>query len=463
MTNQPQDGDGNHDQQPPPPPGFSQPGPPTNVFPQHINQPVAPVKRSKSKGCLFGLLGLFALGVVGCGALVAFAATTVDDDKSAVELLSDGEVPREDDAEQADSDHSDQAPEEDREQTVDAVSADPEPAEIVGGTREAPFAMDRSTTVVWDTFGDADDSVWNMTIGQLTEVNELVAETNQFNDPPPDGVVFAAFDVEMTLLDAGKVPLSKGFNFSWEVIGGSTAAVYDFTTLAFGCGVLPDGFGDDDEVFVGGTVSGTVCIPIPVKDLTDPATSVALGFGDRLYFSPNGESPAAERVPPVEADMVVTERNGTRSGPYAYGSPEAVEFETFGDADGSIWMTAVGEPRDLTAEVLAENQFNDAPMAGTLFAAFDVAMTLDSADVEPLSPLFNFNWEITGGASARVYDQFTLGTCGVVPDSFDIVDEVFVGGTVSGTVCLVIPTEDITHPNTRVTLHFAEDTRTYFG
>lgn len=467
MNDYPQDGVANQHVPPPPPPGFPQPGVPAAAY----GQPAPPQKNSKTKGCLFGLLGLLALGVVGCSALVAFAATAADDDKSATELLSDDETPREEVAEQAETKQvaDDQETKDDSNQVADGASdkgetpQEPEAVETVGGTRAQPYAMDQATTIVWDTFGDADDSVWNVTIGQLSDVTALAAETNQFNDPPPEGAVFAAFDVEMTLLDAGKVPLSKGFNFTWEVIGGSTAAVYDFSTLAFGCGVLPNEFVDQAEVFVGGTLSGTVCVPIPAEDLADPTTAVSLGFSDRIYFAPDGESPEAASVPPVEADMVITERNGARESPYTYGSPQAVEFESYGDADGSIWITTISEPRDLTAEVLAENQFNDPPEEGTTFVAVDVEMTLDSADVEPLSPLFNFSWEMTGGASARVFDQFTLGTCGVVPNSFDIVDEVFVGGTVSGTVCFVVPVEDVTHANTRVTLHFAEDTRAYFG
>ena len=91
-------------------------------------------------------------------------------------------------------------------------------------------------------------------------------------------------------------------------------------------------------------------------------------------------------------------------------------------------------------------------------------MALDSADVEPLAPAFNVSFQIVGGATAAVYDESSFGFgCGVTPNEFGEFDEVFIGGTLTGSVCVPIPTEDLTHPNTRVALKFADDSRVYFG
>ncbi len=158
---------------------------------------------------------------------------------------------------------------------------------------------------------------------------------------------------------------------------------------------------------------------------------------------------------------------GTRENPLPYESESQLRFETFGDADGSVWLTTVGEPRDITAEVLAENPFNAAPPEGVLYIGFEASMTLFRADKEPLAPGFNFSWELLGGQTAAVYDVGTIETesfgCGVVPAEFDNFSEVFVGGTVSGTVCIPFPAEDFGDPNSQVAIHFVDDTRAIFG
>jgi len=49
-----------------------------------------------------------------------------------------------------------------------------------------------------------------------------------------------------------------------------------------------------------------------------------------------------------------------------------------------------------------------------------------------------------------------------VPGEFDAFDEVFAGGTVSGTVCIAVPTEDLGRPDTQVSINFG-GSREYFG
>ena len=79
---------------------------------------------------------------------------------------------------------------------------------------------------------------------------------------------------------------------TWELLGGSTARVYDASTIeteSFGCGVVPGQFDDFAEVFAGGTIAGTVCIPLPAEDLDHSDTRVALHFfgnDSRAIFGP---------------------------------------------------------------------------------------------------------------------------------------------------------------------------------
>ncbi len=170
----------------------------------------------------------------------------------------------------------------------------PPPAEIVptGGPPAAGefAALGVPIDLVWDVFGDADGSVWTTTVGDWVDITDRVLGANSFNDPPPPGVVYAGFDVELSLVSGAKEPLSSGFNVSWEVLGGATLRVWTESSLAdlFGCGSFGGEFDRFAEVFVGGTLSGTVCVPLPVEDLEHPDTRVSLAFSDeRVVFGPN--------------------------------------------------------------------------------------------------------------------------------------------------------------------------------
>jgi hypothetical protein len=325
---------------------------------------------------------------------------------------------------------------------------------------------------VLDTFGDADESVWNVTVSAPRDITAEVLDENQFNDLPPDGVVFAGFPIEMTLVRAGKEPLSAGFNLSWQILGGSTRAVYDPFTVdqddLTGCGVVPDSWQDFSEVYARGTLTGQVCIPIPVEDLGHADTGIAIHHtgNSRTIFGPDGTPGSAAPLPEPRGDIGSGSGDGTRVAPLAYGAAAEVQFDSFGDADGSVWLVTVSAPTDITDSVLAENQFNDPPPAGAVFYGFDVSMELVSANKEPLSAGFNLGWEVLGGDSAKVLDPFTIGDefgCGVVPNSFDSFAEVFVGGTISGVECIPVSVGDAEHPDTQIAIHHSADSRTVFG
>lgn len=201
-------------------------------------------------------------------------------------------------------------------------------------------------------------------------------------------------------------------------------------------------------------------------------SAIASDPEDDTDASAGGESPTADDSTDEDGEGVTDSTDsggdatligGTRDAPFAYGAAAAVQFDSFGDADGSIWNATIGAPVDITAAVLAENQFNDAPADGVVFAGFTVELTLIEADKEPLSPGFNISWEILGGASSAVHDEGGFDGCGVTPDDFDDYSEVFAGGTLTGVVCVPIPTEDLTDPATQVAIHHSSDSRTIFA
>ena len=91
-----------------------------------------------------------------------------------------------------------------------------------------------------------------------------------------------------------------------------------------------------------------------------------------------------------------------------------------------------GAARDITDDTMAENQFNEPPLDGFRFIGVDV----------------NYSYDGAGSASAFSVATKAVGTdnrelsteCGVTPNEVDLSADVFSGGTVSGTLCFVVPT-----------------------
>lgn len=252
------------DTNPPPPNNPTPAGPPSAAPPPQVVV-------VKKRGCL-GWIGLAAVGFVGLMVVVIIAAVATggsgdDEDAQVQSVVSDSSSDNDaDPPAEADSGQPDEA--------VEPTGPD--------GSRERPWPFGTEVNVTWDVFGDADGSVWTTSVGPVRDFTTEVVAANQFNEAPPEGAVFAAAPVSMTLVSADKEPLSAGFNLQVEIHSGPN--VYDANTLdTLGCGSVPGDFDMFTEVFAGGTVEGEVCIPITASDLAD--ARVALNFGgDRIYF-----------------------------------------------------------------------------------------------------------------------------------------------------------------------------------
>lgn len=214
-------------------------------------------------------------------------------------------------------------------------------------------------------------------------------------------------------------------------------------------------------VMLGGCVTVLASSSDAPEEIVDEAAAVDT-VDEAEEPEPEPATDDDDLLAPLEAADI-----GSRQDPLPYEQPIDLTWSTVGDADGSVWTTTIGPPRDITDAVLAENEFNDPPPDGVRFVGFEAEITLVDAEVEPLAPSFNVSWEILGGATARVYNSTTIDTesfgCGVAPNDFDDFAEVFAGGTLSGTVCVPVPVEDLDHPDTRVALRFADGNRAIFG
>ena len=101
-------------------------------------------------------------------------------------------------------------------------------------------------------------------------------------------------------------------------------------------------------------------------------------------------------------------------------------------AVGAGWqVTVTGAARDITAELLAENEFNDPPPTGFRYVGVDMTFAYSGA-----GSAYPANVSIGAVGSDNVqHDEY----CGIVPGELDQFTDLFAGGSASGTMCLVVP------------------------
>ena len=132
---------------------------------------------------------------------------------------------------------------------------------------------------------DADPSTWSTTITNWRDMTAEVLAQDTYATPPGEGVIFVGFDVEITLIETQVEPLVSAYDFPWEILGARTNRVHTYSI--YDCGSTPNEFNEFVKTFAGETLSGTVCIPLPVSDFADPDTRISLNVsGNRFIFTP---------------------------------------------------------------------------------------------------------------------------------------------------------------------------------
>lgn len=132
---------------------------------------------------------------------------------------------------------------------------------------------------------------------------------------------------------------------------------------------------------------------------------------------------------------------GSLDQPWAVGDPIIVSYQDkandFADAKWTVKVTS--SVLDATAAVVAENEFNEAPAAGRVYALVPITLTY-KAGPEPMS-VSDLSFKAigpTGTVSSSTEDY-----CGVVENSFNSGAVVNVGDSISGNVCWAVDAIDL--------------------
>ena len=139
------------------------------------------------------------------------------------------------------------------------------------GTRENPAPLGSVARV-----GD-----WEISVVKVnTDAAKIVADENQFNEPPKAGYNFVLWEVEATYVgeESGELWLDT----TWQVVG-SAGNSFDES-----CGVIPNDISDAGETFSGATVKGNECVGVEKAQLDGATIMVESLFAvesDRTFFA----------------------------------------------------------------------------------------------------------------------------------------------------------------------------------
>jgi hypothetical protein len=164
--------------------------------------------------------------------------------------------------------------------------------------------------------------------------------------------------------------------------------------------------------------------------------------------TPTPEAPTATS-PPAPTPTPTQPPLGTRANPVPRGQSRLAP-------DG--WeVTVLDFNADAWPVVLAENQFNDPPVAGNRMIMVRVAVTNAAAEDEP-AWISSADFYFVGSFNV-LYSTFGEESwCGVIPD--ELAEELFRGGYAEGNVCFEIPIEET---NLRLLYEYAWDDYTFFA
>lgn len=284
----------------------------------------------------------------------------------------------------------------------------------ITGTRDEPVPVGQ----VADIGGD-----WRLQVlDVIPDAAEQMAAADEFYDAPPAGSTYML--VRIALGYFGNEDPKITFEPDINVFGSSGVTLDNFCAAT-----VPDEVSFFNYLFSGGVVVGNVCFVAPVAEA---GTFQLYGKGDffdeeGVYLELGALAAAVEPMANLTGPQPGATSTAGRLSPTPVGTTTDV---------GPDWqITVTGAARDITAEVLAENQFNEMPPPGYLFVGVEMTFLYNGAG---------------GGSPASVSigavsdDNVQHNSyCGIVPGEIDLYTELFAGGTASGTMCLLVPDDAI--------------------
>ncbi|MEZ5219885.1 MAG: hypothetical protein R2743_00185 [Ilumatobacteraceae bacterium] len=205
-----------------------------------------------------------------------------------------------------------------------------------------------------------------------------------------------------------------------------TAFGADLVELDTSCGSIPQSLNVFNDAFAGAVAIGNLCFVTTAAD--HPVLQLS-AVGD--FLSSNDVFLAA--LPPAAADTARRDE-WTATGRADDRAAHRADTDRHAGRDRRGWtLTVVGPAQDITDLVMAENSFNDPPPDGFRMVGVGVSATYSGAGVGSALDMTT-KWVDAGNVQR---DNF----CGVIPDEFDDFADVASGGTLTGTMCFVVPTE----------------------
>ena len=291
------------------------------------------------------------------------------------------------------------------------------PSEVVAGTPEG-ITGDRDNPVPLGTVADINGG-WRLQVLEvIPDAAAAVAEASEFNEPPPAGSTFTLVKIAMGYY--GVEDPTSAYQPTISAVGSSNLEVES------SCGTLPDELNLFVDVFSGGVVTGNLCFITTPEDSTSlQLYAVGSYFFEStdVFLQANG---AAAGATPLAA--LTGPQDGAAATP---GRLSPTALTTAVDVGAGWTMTVTGAARDMTDVIMAENQFNDPPPEGFRFIGVDVTYAYSGSETVAA-------WEVTtkavGDSNVELDDD-----CGVFPGEIDVFNDVLAGGSVTGTICVVVP------------------------
>jgi hypothetical protein len=281
----------------------------------------------------------------------------------------------------------------------------------ITGTRDNPVPAGQIADIGAD---------WRLQVlDVIPDASAQMAAVDEFFQPPPAGSTYML--VKVALGYFGAEDPKVGFEPDFAVLGSSSIALDDFCLTT-----VPDEVDFFNYMFSGGVVVGNACFVAPIAEA---GTFQLFGKGDFLaddgvYLELATPSSPVQPMAALVGPQPGAASTDARLHAAPVGTPTAV---------GTDWqLTVTGAARDITAEVLAENEFNEPPPAGFHYVGVELTFLYNGGGSASPSAV-----AIASVGATNV--QHDNGYCGLVPGEIDLYTELFAGGSASGTMCLVLP------------------------